>query len=333
MFMAGGLQRYSAGRKRGTDIQLEPMTSLPRPGGGQLSTRLSGRALRVAALLALSLCIAACSALKLGYENLPRLATWQVDRYLALDDEQKALVARRAGELQRWHRQNLLPVYAGFLGRIEEEVRSPVTATQVAAWRRELQDGWTPLARQLAPAVAELALTLRPEQLDHLRGAIARANEKAAEKYHPADPALRPTVRYRRLVERTESFLGEASDAQKAAIHHNLPASLEQAERWWGARLARQQAVVGLLEALAQEKPAPAEAEHRVRTVLVGLFDETPDRADDGANDRGAAQGPTPNAGDVLTARLLSLATPQQRSHLVSSLRDYRNDFLVLAAR
>src|SRR5688572_15125899 len=99
-------------RTRGTDIELGPMTLLPRSGGGQLITRLSRRAFHVTALLALSLCIAACSTLKLGYEHLPRLATWQADRYLALDDEQKALVTRHAGELQRWHRQNLLPVYA-----------------------------------------------------------------------------------------------------------------------------------------------------------------------------------------------------------------------------
>ena len=289
----------------------------------------------------MSLCVAACSTLKLGYENLPRLATWQADRYLALDDEQEALVTRHVGELQRWHRQNLLPVYAGFLGRIEEEVRSPVTATQVAAWRRELVDGWKPLARQLAPAVAELAVTLRPEQLAHLRSAIARANEKAAEKYHPADPARRPTVRYRNLVERTESFLGEASEIQMAAIHESLPASLDQAERWWRARFARQKAVVGLLEALALEKPAPAEAERRARSVLVGLFDDMDGReqdqaaegARDGVRGRAGAQAAAPSPGDVLTARVLSLATPQQRRHLVSSLRDYRNDFRLLAAR
>ncbi len=309
------------------------MTLLPRPGGGQLITRLQGRPVRVAALFALSLCVAACSTLKLGYENLPRLATWQADRYLALDDEQESLVARRVGELQRWHRQNLLPVYAGFLGRIEEQVLTTVTAEQVADWRRELGDGWEPLAQKLAPAVAELAVTLRPEQLAHLRGAIARANEKAAQKYHPADPALRPTVRYRSLVERTESFFGDASDVQKAAIHEALPASVNQAERWWRARFARQQAIVGLLEALALEKPSPAEAERRARTVLVGLFDDVRDRAGDDARDRADAKQPPPNPGDVLTARLLTLATPQQRRHLVSSLRDYRNDFRLLAAR
>lgn len=298
------------------------MTPPPRPGGGQLITRLRGRLLRVTALLALSLCIAACSTLKLGYENLPRIATWQADRYLALDDDQEALVTRHTRELQRWHRQHLLPVYAGFLGRIEEALGSSVTATQVAAWRRELLDGWRPIARQIAPAVAELGLTLRPEQLDHLRRTLDKANAKAAEKYFPADPAERPTVRFRSLVERTESFLGEATEAQKAAIHHALPASLAQAERWWQARLARQRAVVGLLEGLSREQPPLPEAERRARAVLERLLDPAPEDA-----------GEPPQAGDALTARVLGLATPGQRRHLIASLRNYRNDFSLLAAR
>jgi hypothetical protein len=82
---------------------------------------------------------------------------------------------------------------------------------------------------------------------------------------------------------------------------------------------------VGLLEALAREKPAPIEAERRARAVLARLFDEAANGADD------EARRPTP--GDILTARLLSLATPQQQRHLADSLRDYRNDFRLLAAR
>src|SRR5690606_3676971 len=103
---------------------------------------------------------------------------WQVDRYLDLDDEQEALVTRRAKDVQGWHRQNLLPVYAEFLRGVEEELRTPVTVEQVAEWRQTVVRGWFPLAEQLAPAVAELALTLRPEQIAHFREALAKANEK-----------------------------------------------------------------------------------------------------------------------------------------------------------
>ena len=72
----------------------------------------------------MSLLVTACNAIKLGYENLPRLVEWQADRFLSLDNEQEALVNRHAKSLQRWHRQNLLPVYAEFLQRVEEELRS-----------------------------------------------------------------------------------------------------------------------------------------------------------------------------------------------------------------
>ena len=87
---------------------------------------------RILALLALSAGLAACTALKLGYENLPRLVEWQADRFLSLDGEQEAMVTRHSKVLQRWHRRNQLPVYADFVRRVEQEVQAPVTAVQVA---------------------------------------------------------------------------------------------------------------------------------------------------------------------------------------------------------
>lgn len=355
MFMAPGLRRYSAGRTAagGGRLESRARTCQGGPGGGQLITWLKDRAFRVAALLTLSLCIAACSTLKLGYENLPRLVKWQADRYLALDAGQEELVARHARALQGWHRQNLLPVYAEFLGRMEEELRSPVTPVQVAAWRRTVVQSWEPLAAQLAPAVAELAVTLRPEQLDHLRGALARANEKAAAEYHPADPVRRRQLRYRRWVERTESLLGEASEGQKAVVREAVAASQsgaagkEEGEARWQARLARQKAVVDLLGALSAEKPAPAQAEQRARAVLAGLFagkadgGDGGDEGDEGGSMAGAAPpGAAPPGAasvaepdDVLVARVLALATPEQRRRLIDSLDGYRRDFRLLASR
>jgi hypothetical protein len=263
--------------------------------------------------------LAACTAIKLGYENLPRLVQWQADRYLSLDSSQESLVNRHAKSLQRWHRQNLLPVYADFLRRVEEELLNPVSAVQVAEWRRTVVAGWPPIAEQAAPAVAELAVTLRPAQLAHLREAIARANDKSAREYRPADPARRQDARYRRLVDRAESLLGDTSDAQRRLMRESAAALAAGDDVWWRARLARQEALLALLDDLATEKPEPAEATRRARAVLAGLFG---DQARDAA---------TP--GDELTAAVLALATPAQRRRAVSRLDEYRQDFRLLATR
>jgi hypothetical protein len=282
---------------------------------------LEGLPTRIVALLAMSILVTACNAIKLGYENLPRLVEWQADRFLSLDNEQEALVNRHARSLQRWHRQNLLPVYAEFLTRVEEDLRTPVSAAQVAGWRQAAVDGWAPLAEKLSPAVAEVALTLRPEQIAHLVKAIEKANRKTASEYRPADPDKRRQARYERLVDRTESFMGDVSDAQKEAIRASAAAMASGEEAWWQSRLARQKAIVDLLSGIAGEKPSLEEATRRTHQVLAGLWDHH------------RAASPADSASDELTVRLLALATPEQRRSVVRRLDGYRQDFHLLAAR
>lgn len=327
-----------------TKITAASGPAIPLAGKGrELITAARRQAGRIAALLALALLVSACSAIKLGYENLPRLVEWQADRYLSLDADQEALVIRHATTLQRWHRQNLLPVYAEFLRQVEEELRNPVTAGQVAEWRQTVVTGWAPLAEQLAPAVAEVAVTLRPEQLAHLREAIVKSNAKAAREYRPADPAKRKTARYKRLVERAESLLGDTNDAQKQLMRESAAAMATDEDAWWQSRLARQEAILALLGSLSTEKPQAAEATRRTRLALAGLFSHhdaapasrpvtaTPESARHRAlrKDVQAASA----AGDDLTVGVLALATPEQRRHMIKRLDGYREDFHLLAAR
>ena len=336
--------------------------------GRQLITRARRQAGRIAAVLALALLVTGCSAIKLGYENLPRLVQWQADRYLSLDTDQEALVNRHAKALQRWHRQNLLPVYAEFLREVEEEVHSPVTPGQVAGWRRTVVSAWAPLAEQLAPAVAEVAVTLRPAQLARLRDELAKSNEKAAKRYRAIDPAERQEARYQRLVERAESFLGDVNDAQKQLMREAAAAMASNEDAWWQTRLARQEAILALLEGLAKEKPEAAVATRRTRLALASLFSHhgpAPTALKPTALKESAASGSAmpesamsesasrepamPESaehralrrdiaaasaeGDDLAAGVLALATPQQRHHLSKRLGGYREDFRLLAVR
>jgi hypothetical protein len=276
---------------------------------------------RIVAVLALSFLLAACNTVRFGYEQLPRLVQWQADRFLSLDSQQEALVNGHAKALQRWHRQSLLPVYAEFLQRVEGEMRSPVTVEHVAGWRQAAVDGWQPIAEKLAPAVAEVALTLRPEQIDYLKTAIEKANRKTAGEYLQADPVKRQAARYERLVERAESFMGKVSEPQKQQIRASAAAMASGDDAWWESRLARQKAIVDLLAGIVREKPPLEEATRRTRGVLSGLFDHH------------RAASPSDSDADKLTVRLLALATPEQRQAVVKRLDGYRQDFDLLAAR
>jgi len=70
--------------------------------------------------LALSLGLAGCSALKLGYATMPELLYWWLDGYADFNDDQEPLVRGELARLHEWHRREELPRIADALGRLEQ---------------------------------------------------------------------------------------------------------------------------------------------------------------------------------------------------------------------
>ncbi len=193
--------------------------------------------------------------IRLGYETLPTWAHWQVERYLALDDEQERIVSRRLDELHRWHRRTQLKQYVRFLREVDDELHNAVDADSIAAWRERVAQAWHPVAEHLAPGVAELAVTLRPEQIERLRKRLKESNETAREKQFPVD-ARREEARGDRIVKRAEFFLGRLDGDQERelrAMAARLPAAEEE---WMAEREARQHRIVAMLERLSREQAA-----------------------------------------------------------------------------
>src|SRR5690349_12880561 len=96
-----GLRRTVSGRVRmasqcavdgnvDTEVEKKVLSNSANKSGWRRPLR--GLPARMVALLAVSILVTACNTLKLGYEQLPRIVEWQVDRFLALDSDQEALV-------------------------------------------------------------------------------------------------------------------------------------------------------------------------------------------------------------------------------------------------
>ena len=269
---------------------------------------------------------------RFGYDMLPTWSHWQIERYLSLDDQQRAIVSRHIDDLHRWHRRVQLPVYVEFLGQVEERMRvaaPPAAAAQpdaalVSAWRGRIGEAWTPVAERLAPGLAELALTLRPEQIERLRKRLDDADVTYREKFLPDKAADRIQARGDRVVKRAEFFLGSLDGAQERELRQLAAALPATEETWLAERQHRNRTLLALLQRIAREKPAQAQAERLTREYLLGMW--TP--ADARRRERieaGIA------ASDALAVQMLARATPTQRSHLVRTLRGYADDFRSLA--
>ena len=258
-----------------------------------------------------------CSMARLGYDNLPTLATWRADTYLSLNTEQRALATRRIESLHAWHRRTQLDDYQAFLQEIQRRIAAgDVDEAQIRAWRFAAFERWKPIAEQVAPAVAEVAGTLGPSQLSRMREEIGRDNDKMRREWMPPGRTERVEARTRRYIERAELFLGSLTAEQKQFARRFAAEAPDSEDIWYAQRVGRQQDLLALMERIRTERPDEATAtrwmhEHLMRYAQLR---DGPDRA--GAESSLAA-------GDAMSAQMLARATPKQRQHLQRKLQEW----------
>ncbi|RPH46373.1 MAG: hypothetical protein EHM87_02665 [Burkholderiales bacterium] len=254
---------------------------------------------------------------RLGYENLPTLAAWRADSYLALNADQRALASRRMESLHAWHRRTQLDDYQAFLQEVQRRVAAgDVDEAQIRAWRVAAFERWKPIAEQVAPMAAEVAGTLAPAQLVRMREEIDRDNDKMRREWMPPGRADRIETRTKRYIERAELFLGSLTTEQKQFARRIASEAPDTEDVWFAQRLGRQQDLLDLLERIRVERPDDATATRWMREHLMRYAQvrDGPDRV--GAESSLAA-------GDAMGAAMLARATPKQRQHLQRKLQEW----------
>lgn len=279
--------------------------------------------------VALCVVLSGCSATRLGYDFLPGWSQWQIDGWLSIDDEQRAIVSRHLDEVHAWHRRTQLPAYIEMLRQFEDELNAldpavPIDAVRVARWRVRITDLWTPLAERLAPGLAELAVTLRPEQIERLRRRLAESDVKWRERFLPDRARDREQARGDRIIKRAEFFLGRLDRAQERELRALAAALPASEEVWFAERQQRNRALLAFFETMARDRPPPPEAQRRAREWLLAFWlPRDPRRARQ--LDEAVA------ASDQLSAQMFARATPAQRAHLLKTARGYSQDFVALS--
>jgi hypothetical protein len=251
------------------------------------------------ALALVALALAACSAVRLGYNYADTYVLYSLNDYLELSDEQEALARQRASALLAWHRETQLRDYAAFIESTRARLEGPITADDVIAFNNALNSRLIAIGDRLAPDFAQLALSLKPEQIDRLERRFAESTGKARREF------------------------------VRASAHENLEARIqktaERAEYWWiGERERRQKGLIVLLRRIQSERPDVDAAARWIRAYFaqIALPAEPEKRAALDAFRRGNAE---------LIAQLVNRATPEQRATLSRKLEGFAQDFVALA--
>ena len=209
--------------------------------------------------------LSGCSALRIGYSQAADLAYWWLDGYADFDSEQTRRLREALAQWFAWHRKTQLPDYAQLLARAQAEVRAETTPTRVCEWQLELLKRAHTAFEQAAPAAAEWALSVTPQQIQHIERRYAKANDEFRDDYLQEDPRERNDATIKRAVERAESLYGRLDDSQRARIAVAMARSPFDPELWLAERKLRQQDALQLLRKLSAGGASRAQAEGALR--------------------------------------------------------------------
>ncbi len=290
-------------------------------------TTLASRLVRIIGALALGAALAGCSAVKLGYNNLPDLAWWWLDGYMDFNDAQRVPVKDELTRLHQWHRSTELPRYAELLARLEQMAANDITPEQVCKLADEGRLRFLALASQSEGAIVSVAPTLTPEQLRHLADRYERNAKDFRKEWVDISLAERRDRHYKQFLQRIEDTYGRLDDAQRAVLRQRIEASRFDPAQILSEMRRRHADTLQTLRQL-RSGTAPQEA----RLLFKGLIDRGQIPPDPAAL-RYREISLEDNC--ALVAAVHNATTPAQRQSAARRLRAYQRDLadLMAAAR
>jgi hypothetical protein len=281
---------------------------------------------RIIGLLALTAALAACSAVKLGYNNLDHVAYWWLDSYIDFNDEQALRVREDLARLHLWHRSHELPHLAAMLHSMEELASGDVTPAQACAFVEQARERYHATTEQAEPALVTLAMSLAPEQLLHLERKYANNNAEYRKRWVRLPPSELAEKRFQQFLERSEMIYGRLDEPQRAVLRHQVEQSIFEPRRILAERRRRQQDALQTLRKLTGHSVSFSEA----RGLLRGYVARTLEPPDAGHR---RYQQALIDEGCRSFAGLHNSTTPAQRQAAVRRLRAYQRDLQELAAQ
>lgn len=271
--------------------------------------------------------LAGCStALRLAYDQGPRLAFWWLDGYADFDEAQRAPVHDALDAWFEWDRRTQLPVYAGLLERAADEIARDAGAAQFCRYNDEARRLALRAFEQAVPAIVEIAPTLSEAQLAHIEQRFAKRNAEFRDDFRLDDSvAEQQRAALKRTRERAEMVYGSLDDAQRQRLARGLAASPFDAALWLDERMARQADIVATLRRLRRERLAPEQARQAVRDVALRIA-----RSPRDGYRRYEAALTQYNC--ALAAEVHDTTTPEQRRHAVRRLEGWAGELRELAA-
>jgi hypothetical protein len=231
---------------------------------------------RIIGVLVLGAALAACSAIKLAYNNLPEVSYWWLDGYVDFDGTQTPRVRDELERLLAWHRQYELPKIIGMLQRAQALAPDDITPGQTCEMVNEIRTRLLALAERAEPAGAELAVSLTESQLQQLERKYVKINADYRKDWLERSPAKQHEKRYEQFLDRSEDFYGRLDAEQRDLLRRQVARSVFDPREIDAERKRRQQEALSILRRFNAQKTSPADAQVAFHAYVLRIADPPP---------------------------------------------------------
>ena len=217
----------------------------------------------------MSTTLSGCSAIKLGYNQLPEISSWWLDNYIDFTDTQAAQTKQALKKLQTWHRKEELPQIANLLAQAQSMAPNNISQQQACEVWGQMEKRIDAVAQESSRLATPIVLQLTPRQLRHLEKQWTVKNEDWKKDWLQPSAEDRLKKRLDATVDRFSDFYGDLNAEQIKLLRQQIEQSLWSPELAIQNRIKRQQSQLVVLQNLIQDAQKPgfnlAQAE---KTVL-----------------------------------------------------------------
>ena len=221
------------------------------------------------AAVVMSASLSGCSAIKLGYNQLPEISSWWLDNYIDFTDTQATQTKQALKKLQTWHRKEELPQIANLLVQAQSMAPNNISQQQACEVWGQMEKRIDAVAQESSRLATPIVLQLTPRQLRHLEKRWAVKNEDWKKDWVQPSAEDRLKKRLDATVDRFSDFYGDLNAEQIKLLRQQIEQSLWSPEVAIQNRIKRQQSQLVVLQNLIQDAQKPgfnlAQAE---KTVL-----------------------------------------------------------------
>jgi hypothetical protein len=281
---------------------------------------------RLLFLVALMVVAAGCSTIRFTYNHGDTLLYWWLNAYLDLDSDQSDWVKKDIDNLFQWHRSTQLRDYAGLLTKMQRQLGDgTVTQDELLSDYRDIKARTELLAFKALPQLADLAMSVKPDQIAQMEQKFAKNNEKFRKEFMSGSVEDQHKARYKKAMDQLNLWFGSFSRDQEAQLRRASDARPLDNDVFMQERVLRQKKIVTLLRRVHDQKLNKDQTMSAIHDLLGDFFGrmDAPERKAfyDAYVDN--------TAKFILTA--IRLTTPEQKQHAQKRMQGWINDFNTLA--